>query len=300
MNLPNKISIARIALIPVFIAFYYLENKAFPKDFLVQNNSELVYEIYKKMNLPQNLTQQQDLFTKLYFKNFVCLDLFDNNKIAEEKIKILNSFAQMQSLSSSQQEFILSLLNNSKNFDYKKMKTFLAQMKFDENVSKEGLIFYMKSDKIDYLPNEYRNISSFNKYVAKRNIYDPEYVFSDFEYQMIQRFELPEEYKLKAVNKAFKSKKKDKYKLTLKYMKKYHNKLTRKERFKDSLHETFVETPKLAGKCFISTDEHMTNMFSRDANNVAFVVGLINPINAVTSFVALPFYIIFKPLQNLP
>lgn len=60
-----------------------------------------------------------------------------------------------------------------------------------------------------------------------------------------------------------------------------------------------VKTTSYAKKCFMSLDEHMANILSPNADNVAFAIGMLNPINALVTIIGSPLILIFWPLKTL-
>ena len=60
-----------------------------------------------------------------------------------------------------------------------------------------------------------------------------------------------------------------------------------------------IKTTSYAKKCFMSLDEHMANILSPNADNVAFAVGMLNPFNAIITIIASPLILLFWPLKTL-
>ena len=181
--------------------------------------------------------------------------------------------------------------------DYSKLSNFACTMQFDEELTSLSKEVYLKMDETKR--SLYGDkISSFNEYAKWRKDFDPNFYLKEDQVLFIKKYNIDENKKYEIVQNVLVSDKQNKTDEIFKQLNKQYQKEYYQNNKKQILKHRYVDTPKLALKCLVNPSAHLNNYINKRRNNAAFAVGLLNPINIITSIVTFPMFVINEALPS--
>jgi len=267
--------------------FYFIKDKKVEQDILLTQTPGKLYNLIAPIYFEvDRMKEYQKEFALLYFKNKIYPKLKQGEKISEKNFEAFLYFGRLHNLKNENHKYLgLSLINSKYDISPDRMIRIMYNRIYDEKICDEALEFLSREDKFSHITLD--KISEVNKQAITHKKYDKDYVFESWQYYQFLHHPLSEEKKIEIIDEVLKSDAKDKYKVAYK-------KIARAFKKETFFEDTFVDMPKLAGKCFISFDEHISNFFDKRMNKTAFFVGMLNPINFIGTVVISPIAIPLK------
>lgn len=267
--------------------FNFIKDKKIEESILLTQTPENLYNLIKPIYFEKHIMEEhQEEFAYLYFKNKIYPKLKKGEKISDENFETFLYFGRISDLENENYKYLgISLITTQYDISPERIRSIMYKRNYDEKITDEALEFLSREDKFPHITLD--KISKINENAKIHKKYDKNYVFDAWQYWQFLYHPLAEEKKIAIINEVLNSDAKDKFKTIC-------NKIERAHKKETFFQDTFIDTPKLAGKCFISFDEHMTNFFDSNMNKTAFVVGMLNPINLIGTFIVSPIAIPLK------
>ena len=219
-------------------------------------------------------------------KNKIYPKLLNGEKITDKNFEAFLYLGRLYNLKNENQKHLgISLITTKYNISPERIISIMYEKNYDEKITDVALEFLSREDKFPHVTID--SISKLNSDAEIHKKYDRDFVFESWQYWQFMYYPLNEEQKIVIINEVLNSNAKDKFKTA-------YNKISEERKKETFFQDVFVDTPKLAGKCFISFDEHMSNFFDKNMNKRAFFVGMLNPINLIGTFIVSPIAIPLK------